>query len=298
MIRVLGLGDNVVDKYMHTKIMYPGGNALNVAVCAKFMGMEAAYLGMFGDDAAGKHVYHTAESLGLDLSHCRFEIGENGYAKVTLEDGDRMFVGSNGGGVTKNHPLNLTDLDETYLSEFDLCHTSIFSYVEPELKRIRNASRFVSMDFSDRFQDDYLKQCCPYIDAAAISCGNEPEEEILKKMEKLQAFGCRHIVIATRGSKGALVRVDGKLYRQSPCLVKAVDTMAAGDSFIASFLVNYLDGMKHVEDFPEKAGKDGITTAEEYKDMLIRVSLYRAAVFSSEQCQRDGSFGFGKSFEE
>ena len=29
MIKVLGLGDNVVDKYMHIHTMYPGGNALN-----------------------------------------------------------------------------------------------------------------------------------------------------------------------------------------------------------------------------------------------------------------------------
>lgn len=34
MIKVLGLGDNVVDKYMHIHTMYPGGNALNIAVTA------------------------------------------------------------------------------------------------------------------------------------------------------------------------------------------------------------------------------------------------------------------------
>lgn len=298
MIKVLGLGDNVVDKYMHIKTMYPGGNALNVAVYAKVMGMDAAYLGIFGDDAAAHHVYYTAEALGLDLSHCRFKAGENGYAKVTLEDGDRVFVGSNSGGVTREYPLELTKLDEAYLAKYDLCHTSIFSYVEPELEKIRRVSKFVSMDFSDRFSEEYLKQCCPYIDAAAISCGDEPEEEIMRKMDKIRELGCRHIVIATRGSQGALVNVDGKLYRQVPCLVKAVDTMGAGDSFIASFLVNYLDGMQHAEDFPEKAGTGGITTAEEYKDQLIRICLYRAAVFSSEQCQRDGSFGFGAIFEE
>ncbi len=28
-ISVLGIGDNVVDKYLHSGIMYPGGNALN-----------------------------------------------------------------------------------------------------------------------------------------------------------------------------------------------------------------------------------------------------------------------------
>lgn len=50
MLRVLGLGDNVVDKYMHIRTMYPGGNALNFAVYAKMFGMEAGYLGVFGDD--------------------------------------------------------------------------------------------------------------------------------------------------------------------------------------------------------------------------------------------------------
>lgn len=72
MLRVLGLGDNVVDKYMHIRTMYPGGNALNFAVYAKMFGIEAGYLGVFGDDEAAAHVYDTIRGLGLDLSHCRF----------------------------------------------------------------------------------------------------------------------------------------------------------------------------------------------------------------------------------
>ena len=296
MIRVLGLGDNVVDKYMHIRTMYPGGNALNIAVFAKLMGMESAYLGVFGDDAAAAHVYRTVSSLGLDVSRCRYEEGENGYAEVTLQDGDRVFVGSNKGGVSKAVPLKLTDLDKDYISGFDLCHTSVYSYIEEELPKIRRADTFVSMDFSDRLDEDYFRKCCPYVDCAEISCGDMPEKEIMEKIELIRKCGCRHIVIATRGSKGAVAAVDGKIYEQSPCLIKAVDTMGAGDSFITSFLVNYLDGMKNVADFPENAGDKGITTIDEYKDQLIRVCLYRAAVFSSEQCLRDGSFGYGKVF--
>ena len=75
MLRVLGLGDNVVDKYMHIRTMYPGGNALNFAVYAKMFGMEAGYLGVFGDDEAAAHVYDTIRGLGLELSHCRFYPG-------------------------------------------------------------------------------------------------------------------------------------------------------------------------------------------------------------------------------
>lgn len=100
MLRVLGLGDNVVDKYMHIRTMYPGGNALNFAVYAKMFGIEAGYLGAFGDDEAAAHVYDTIRGLGLELSHCRFYPGENGYAEVRLDNGDRVFIGSNKGGVS------------------------------------------------------------------------------------------------------------------------------------------------------------------------------------------------------
>lgn len=153
MIKVLGLGDNVVDKYMHIHTMYPGGNALNIAVTAQIMGAQAAYLGVFGDDDAGMHVYDTIRKMGVNTLHCRFKKGENGYSEVKLVDGDRTFIGSNQGGVSKEHPLDLTELDYAYIAQYDLCHTSIFSYTEPYLERLSQMSTFLSMDFSNRYDD-------------------------------------------------------------------------------------------------------------------------------------------------
>lgn len=297
MIRVLGLGDNVVDKYMHNRTMYPGGNALNFAVYAKMSGCESAYLGNFGDDNEGEHVYETISSLGLDTSRCRFLKGENGAAKVKIEAGDRVFLGSNKGGVSNQHPLELTNMDRKYIAGFDIVHTSIFSHIETQLPLVREAAPFLSMDFSNYASSEYLKANCPYIDCACISCGEDmPEEEIRKQTDSIIAYGCKHIVIATRGAKGSLVYVDGNVYRQSPCLVAAKDTMGAGDSFITSFLISYVEGMKYAVDFPENSRGAGITTAEEYKDLIVKASLYKAAVYSSRNCRKDGSFGFGKKF--
>ena len=297
MIRVLGIGDNVCDKYLHRKMMYPGGNALNVAVFAKYMGRESAYLGTFGDDEVARHVYSVLQELEVDLSHCRLEQGENGCARVRLEEGERVFLPGNRGGVAGVKPPVLSRLDEEYISGFGLVHTSIFSYMEEELPKIRRAARFVSMDFSDRYDGEYLKKCCPYLDCAEISCGGMEEGKIRETMDRIMELGCQHIVIATRGSEGAYVMVDGRIYGQSACLVKPVDTMGAGDSFIASFLVNYLEGISQAVDFGEGSGSRGIVRAAEYKDLLIRLSLYRAAVFSAQQCRRDGSFGFGREME-
>lgn len=43
-MRVIGLGDNVVDMYMHRNVMYPGGNAMNFAVYANLMGVELSLI--------------------------------------------------------------------------------------------------------------------------------------------------------------------------------------------------------------------------------------------------------------
>ena len=64
MMNVIGIGDNVVDKYVHTQTMYPGGNALNFAAYAAMLGHNAAYLGIFGNDAAAEHVKQRGVSPG------------------------------------------------------------------------------------------------------------------------------------------------------------------------------------------------------------------------------------------
>ena len=42
-MKVVGLGDNVVDKYEHIRVMYPGGNAMNFAVFARQLGVQTGF---------------------------------------------------------------------------------------------------------------------------------------------------------------------------------------------------------------------------------------------------------------
>ena len=276
-MKVLGIGDNVCDKYLETNTIYPGGNAMNFAVFARKMGYDSAYLGSFGDDVVGKHVCSVAKELGLDLSHCRFVSGENGLARVWLVNGDRVFLPGNKGGACKEHPPILNDSDMEYLNGFDLIHTSIYSYLEPQLYKLKQSSAFVSMDFSDDYTPDYLAACCPYIDAAILSCGKMPEDEILSLQKQVASYG-PSVVIATRGSKGAQVLIKKQdqtddsfdLYQQPPHLVDATDTMGAGDAFLTCFLTHYIEGTK------------------------ISEALSLAADFAASQCLISGSFGHGK----
>lgn len=279
-MKVIGLGDNVVDKYEHIRTMYPGGNALNFAVYAKRLGVEASFLGVFGTDKEAAHVQESIQKIGLDTSTCKVHEGENGCARVTLKDGDRVFLGSNRCGVLRERGLNLTVEDLKYLQQFDLVHTGLYGFTEPELPRIKELGVPIGFDFSSDFTENQINEIVPFVDYAYFSCSHLKADEMLNLMLNVTKLGCK-LVLCTMGEKGALLFDGNKFYMQEPKLVKAIDTMGAGDSFITCFMMNYLRGIK-----------EGNLAQEE----IITNSLAEAADFSSKQCLVEGSFGYGKVY--
>ena len=200
-IRVIGVGDNVVDKYMHTKTMYPGGNAFNFSAYASMLGASSSYMGVFGSDEAAQLVQATARELGIDTSHCRVEEGENGYAMITLVDGDRKFLGSNKGGVAKEKPIHFEEADLEYLDSFSLICTSINSHINPELPKLRPLKPYVAYDFSILETDEIFDAVCPHIDFAITSCGDASMEEIQRRCERIHQRGCRYVIASPAAAK-------------------------------------------------------------------------------------------------
>lgn len=273
-IRVIGIGDNVCDKYYPAKMMYPGGQAMNFSVYAKLLGADSAYMGVFGRDAVADHVIRTLDELAVDHSRCRQYDGENGYAKVRLVDGDREFIMSNKGGIVNEHPLELNEEDISYIKTFQLVHTSNNGHFDSQLARVKAAGLPISYDFSGRWnQSYYMEEVAPFVDYGFASCGNAPEEEIAELCRTLVSKGCR-LVVATRGSRGSLIYDGEKFYAQAPKLVDAIDTLGAGDSFATAFLLSMLE------------------TGD------IRTAMEAGAEFAAKTCMVNGAFGHGVAFEE
>lgn len=276
-MRFLGLGDNVVDIYESRQTMYPGGNALNFAVFARKLGFESAFLGAFGTDQIAEHVQSSAEAYGVDISHCRTYEGENGYARVTLKDGDRVFLGSNRGGVLSQYGLTISNKDVDYLKTFDLIHCNINGFSDDALPLIHQLGIPISYDFSSEFTEEDIKRVAKYIDIACFSCSHLTEDELKNLASRVSGYGCE-CVLCTQGENGAFLFTEGHCYRQSAHYIKALDTMGAGDAFITCFLVHYY------KELGNAAGKkEAITKA-----------LELAADFSAQQCLVEGSFGMGK----
>lgn len=283
MIRVIGIGDNVCDKYQHLGMMFPGGQALNFSVYCRQELNEAAYIGVFGSDETAKHIIETLEKLQIDFSHARHYKGENGYAVIDLKDGDRVFVTSNKGGVLRLHPLKFTDYDLKYIESFDIIHTSNNSYIDEELPKLAALNNRLSYDFSGSWKDkEHTCTICKYIDFGFISASELSDEQTKLQLTNMHEWGC-DMIIATMGERGALLYDGNRFYTITPKIMKPIDTLGAGDSFASGFLISFVEKTK--ECIPKKAS----STYEK----IIQDALENGTRFSAKTCMVQGAFGYG-----
>jgi fructoselysine 6-kinase len=269
--RILGLGDNTVDTYVDAGLQFPGGNAVNVAVLARRRGATASYLGCLGDDEGGALIFDALTREGVDLSHCRrIAGGANARARIAHEGGDRRFIGSSPGVRAR---YDLGDEDFAFIARHDLTHTSIYSELETALPRIAAAAPCLSFDYSERWTEDVLASTAPDVDIAFLSYPRQPDAACEDLLGRCAASGIE-IAVVTRGAAGAIACVNGRIHRQAIVPTKVVDTLGAGDGFIAGFLLAHLRGAQ---------------TAD---------ALAAGADYAAEVCTWRGAFGHGMAWRE
>jgi fructoselysine 6-kinase len=203
MMKLIGVGDNVVDFYKDREEIFPGGNALNVAVFSKKNRIEkSSYLGILGNDVAGDLVLNSLKAEGIDVSRIRKAYGPTWESVVTLnEEGDRVFIGSNKGGVQSLFTLNFTDEDLNYIASHSLMHTSVYSRIEKDLPVLSERVP-ISFDFSSRRDEEYLQTVCPYIQYAFFSGSELSKSECIDFMQHVFDLGTPFVGM-TRGGEGA-----------------------------------------------------------------------------------------------
>jgi len=285
-MRILGFGDNIVDRFLDRGLDYPGGNCVNVAVFARRLGADAGYLGVFGDDDAGTYLRSAIAAEGIDVSHSRVRTGESGISTLRVEDGERTFLGWNGGGVTVRAPLELNEGLRDYAAGFDLVHSSVYSRSEPELPKLAGGPALVSFDLSseDEFRSPaYLDRICPSADLVLLSCSHLSAEQTRALLADAIGRGAS-VALGTRGTDGAIV-TDGTVTIEAEAHLVAdpstiVDTMGCGDAFLAGFIVSLLGSGWSRTRRPDRAAFSG--------------ALQAGADAAHAQCFVEGAFGRGR----
>jgi fructoselysine 6-kinase len=231
---VCGIGDNVVDRYADLDLEFPGGNACNVAVYSRRSGAQASYIGVVGADASGAHIVETLQAEGVDTSLVRTGAGPNSHATVRLDEaGNREFVE----WVPVEQELTLTDDDRAMLRSAEIAHTGHASFTEALVPELASLTR-VSFDFSYK-QLDYAAPLLPHLWAATFSGAGMSADEATALAASVRGRG-PEVVVVTRGAEGAIVAAGDRIHEQAAVSATVVDTLGAGDAFVARLLTGLL----------------------------------------------------------
>ncbi|MEA5053193.1 MAG: PfkB family carbohydrate kinase [Propionicimonas sp.] len=235
-MKLLGVGDNVVDRYPNLGLLYPGGNAVNAAVFATRLGASAAYMGQIGDDSAGDHLLRSLITEKVDVSATWRVHGPNAYADIELHEGDRVFLGSNRTGA-----MYEPDREQLQIARhYDVVHAG---YAGPLLHHVPELALLtrVSFDFGSRYDFETTLEYTPCLFLATYSAGHLSDGEARQLATAATEAGAQ-FALATRGEHGAYLATSTGLIFQAADRIAVVDTLGAGDAYIATVLVGLLSG--------------------------------------------------------
>ena len=221
-----------------------GGKGANQAVAAKRSGAKTAFIGAVGNDDAGKTMRELLgyEEIQLD-GIAELDKVATGQAYIVVdekgENSIMIHAGANG-KITPEHVVEHADLikeSDFVIAQFESDLASTIKAFEVAhqagVKTILNPAPAMRT-----VPEELLK-------TTDVIAPNETETEILtgikvvdeesmqKAADKLHALGIK-VVLITIGSKGSFYSMDGQSGIVPAFKVKAVDTTAAGDTFIGT----------------------------------------------------------------
>ena len=252
-----------------------GGKGANQAAAVAKLGGRVAMIGCVGDDAFGRTMKDNLASYGADVSYIRETSGSSGVALITVEKGDNRIIIDGGANLR----LTNAQVDEALRTA---------KSGDILVAQLESAPEIVAYAFARAMEKGMVTVLNPaparplsedllrHVDVIAP---NETETEILTgvnpKNEAHLALAVKHFydmgirhVIVTLGDKGAAVSVGREITYIEPRKVKAVDTTAAGDTFVGTVCV-YLD-----------RGKD-ILTACRYASVAASITITRPGAAAS-----------------
>ena len=236
---VASVGDNCVDRYVGAVTgRYAGGNALNVAVRLALAGHPSAYLGAVGDDEDGRFILAALRSAGVDASHTEVRGGPSGVTVVRVEGGERTFV-SEKYGVAASYCFVPEALG--FLEDRAWVHAARLSGAPRALAVLADRGVPLSYDFTDHWDKDAAVALCPRLQAAFFSGSSLDEGAARRLAEQAVARGAR-VGVVMRGARGVVASFGGHQVARAAEPVAVVDTLGAGDAFIAAFIACLLRG--------------------------------------------------------
>ncbi|OOP74688.1 fructoselysine 6-kinase [Clostridium beijerinckii] len=229
--KVVAVGDNCVDIYYTLNQFYPTGNAVDFAINLSQLGCEIALVSIKGNDIFGKSIENVLNKSGIDLSHFHKGDKQSAMAQMNLINGDRVHEQFFGNVLAD---FKLTEDDIEFIKKFDIVYSERWARIGRYIKDIKLQNQIWIHDFSKRLDETVNEGVLPYLDYAFYSYPQKDSyiEEFIKTKQQKTNNG---VVIAMLGEDGSLAYDGSKYIHQKANKCNVVNTVGAGDSYIAGF---------------------------------------------------------------
>lgn len=228
----------------------PGGKGANQAVAMGKLGGQVAMLGCVGDDEFGVALKSNLKACHVEDERVKvIKDSPTGLAMIMVnESGDNSIVVVPGA----NYELRPTDLSKSDFVRFEYCVAQLETPVETiERAFVLAKEAGVKTVLNPAPAQDLREKLIAHTD---ILIPNETEffaltgydtqcrDSLLKGAEVLYEKGVQALLI-TLGAQGAIyLDKEGTEIKKAGHKVDAVDTTAAGDSFIGGFVTALAEG--------------------------------------------------------
>ena len=240
-----------------SKSSAPGGKGANQAVAAVRSGAKTSFIGAVGSDNEGQYILEALKENGIDTHHIMVDkYHGTGTAAVTLDaegQNDIMIYG----GANQAMTTDVLDGIDDVLDDADFLISQFETPQAVTLAAFKMAKeQGVTTILNPAPAHDIIPELLKYTDViapneseCALLTGIEiaDEDSMLASAEYFQSRGVKHLLI-TLGSKGVFYATPNGHGLVPAFKVKAVDTTAAGDTFIGALSSQLKEDLSNVAD--------------------------------------------------
>jgi ribokinase len=225
----------------------PGGKGSNQAVAASRLGASVTMVGRVGHDASGRELSRALREAGVSTRWVRACDRPTGTALIVVDERGENAIAVSPGA---NEQLLPDDIPQRTVESADVVVATLevpLSSIEAAFRLARRSSVRTVLNAAPAqpVRRSLLELCdvviCNETELASLAGGGVASACDASTARSLRAFA-EQIVVVTLGEGGALAVGEGgagdREVKQPAFAVNVVDTVGAGDAFVAGFVVS------------------------------------------------------------
>lgn len=253
-----------------SKSQSSGGSAANAIHGLASLGAATGYIGKVGNDAFGEFFSNDMKANGIQPYMLKSSTDTGRAIALISPDSERTFATYLGAAVE----LGENDITDKHFEGYKYLHIEgylVFNHalMNKAAQLAKKNNMKISLDMASfnvveanlDFLKDYVKK---YVD---IIFANEEESKAFTGQEPEEALhtianDCE-IAVVKIGSKGSLVKNNGKIFKIEPFKANSIDTTGAGDLYASGFLFGLVNNLPM-----EKCGRIGSLCASKVIEVI------------------------------